>query len=71
MTFRNPAFIIRRLGHGASRNSRSISANNRHLLLGIKCLLRASRRTLGALATLAAALQLWEEGLDPGLVDEV
>ena len=71
MTFWNPAFVIRLLGHCTSGNSRSISANDRNLLFCVKCLLGAGRGTFGPLATLSAALQLWEEGLDPRLVDEV
>jgi hypothetical protein len=31
----------------------------------------ATGRTLGTLPTLSTALGLWEEGLDPGLIDEV
>lgn len=71
MTLRDPALVISLLGQCTSRDSWSISTNDRHLLLGVKCLLGSGRGTLCALATFSAALQLWEEGLDPGLVDEV
>ena len=71
MTLWDPALIIRLLRQGTTGHSWSVSANNRILLLGVQCLLGTSRGTLGALAALSAALQLWEECLDPGLVDEV
>ena len=63
---RNPALIIALRCHRSSGHSRSISPRSRNLLLRVNRLLR--NRTL---ATLAAALQLWEERLDPGLVDKV
>ncbi len=71
MVVRNPALIIGFLGQSSSRNGRSISSNNRHLLLNWDSLLGSSGRTFGTLASLASAFGLWEEGLDPGLVDKV
>lgn len=63
---RDPALIVLR----AASDSRAISTNNSDLLSGVD-LLRSLRGLLGALATLAAALLLGEEGSDPGVVDEV
>ena len=71
VVLRDPALIICLLGLSTSSNSWSICANDRDLVLRSHSLLRATGRTLGTLTTLSAALGLWEEGLDPGLVDEV
>jgi hypothetical protein len=71
MAVRNPALVICFLSQRTSRNSRSISTNDRNLILGRNRSLTSTRRTLGALTTLASALGLWEQGLYPGLVDEV
>jgi hypothetical protein len=71
VVLRDPALIIRLLGLSTSSNSRSIRTNDRDLVLRSHSLLGATGRTLGALATLSAALGLWEQGFDPGLVDEV
>jgi hypothetical protein len=54
----------------ARSNSRAVSPHNGDLVSGID-LLGAARRLLGALATLATALLLGEDGGDPGVVDEV
>ena len=62
----DPALVVL----GASGDSRAVSAHNTDLLSGVD-LLRALRRLLSALATLAAALLLGEEGGDPGVVNEV
>ena len=71
VVLRNPALIICLLGLSTSSDSRSICANDRNLVFRSHSLLGATGRTLSALATLSAALGLWEEGLDPSLVDEV
>ena len=67
MLRRNPALIV---GLRASSDSRAIGTHNSNLLGGID-LLGASRGLLGALATLATALLLGEEGGDPGVVDKI
>jgi hypothetical protein len=64
---RNPALIVRLC---AGSDSGTISTNNGNLVGGVD-LLGTKRRLLCALATLAAALLLGEEGGDPGVVDEV
>jgi len=71
MMIRNPALIIRLLRLSTSRNSRSISPNDRDLILGRNGSFGTSGRTLSALATFSSAFGLWEEGCDPGLVDEI
>jgi hypothetical protein len=71
VALRNPALVVSLLCHCSTGNSWSISTNNRDLILWINCLLAACRRTLSALATFASTFQLWEESLDPGLVDKV
>ena len=71
MAVRNPALIICFLSQSTSRNSWSISTNDRDLILGRNRSLTSTGRTLGALTALASALGLWEQGLDPSLVDEV
>jgi hypothetical protein len=68
---RNPALIIRLLWGCASRRCSSIGTNARRLILGTRrCTMRACCGTLSAI-TLASALCLWEEGFDPGIIDEV
>jgi hypothetical protein len=69
--FRNPALIVSLLRHGASCHRGSITSNDGNLVLRGDCFLRASRGTLCALSALAAAAGLWEERLNPGLVDKV
>jgi hypothetical protein len=64
---RNPALVI---GLCAGGDSGAVGTNNSNLI-GRVDLLGAERRLLRALATLAAALLLGEEGGDPGVVDEV
>lgn len=67
---RDPALIIR-LGRYATCHRGAISTSQ-HLILGANSTRGTWCRTLSAVATLAsAALCLREEGLDPGLVDEV
>lgn len=66
MRGRDPALVVL----GAGSYSRTISTDNGNLLGGVD-LLGALGRLLGALATLAAALLLREEGGNPGVVDEV
>jgi hypothetical protein len=63
----DPALIV---SLGSRGNSRTISAQDGDLISGVD-LLAATGRALGALAALAAALLLREEGSDPGVVDEV
>jgi hypothetical protein len=67
----DPALIVGLLRICTGCNSRSISTNNRNLLIGRHSLLGAQRGALGALAALASTLSLGEQGLDPGLVYEV
>lgn len=71
VVIRDPALIIRLLGHRTSCNSRPISTNNRNLILGRNSLLGSLGRALSTLTTLSSALGLREESLDPGLVNEV
>lgn len=66
MRGRNPALVVD-LG---ARDGGAISANNGNLL-GRVDLLGATGGLLRALATLASATLLGEEGGDPGAVDEV
>lgn len=67
MLRRDPARVV---ALGARGNSRSISAENSSLVLGVNGF-AATGGALGALAALAAALLLGKEGGDPGVVDEV
>lgn len=67
MRRRDPALVVRLC---ARCDSRAISANDGDLVSGVD-LLGALGRLLRALAALAAALLLGEEGGDPGVVDEV
>lgn len=55
---------------GAGSDGWAIGADNGYLL-SRSDLLDASGSTLGTLATETTALLLWEEGGDPGAVDEV
>jgi hypothetical protein len=63
----DPALVV---GLCAGGDSGAVGTNNSNLI-GRVDLLGAERRLLRALATLAAALLLGEEGGDPGVVDEV
>jgi hypothetical protein len=63
----DPALVV---GLGTRGDSRAVGADNSNLVGGVD-LLGATRRLLGALAALATALLLGEEGGDPGVVDEV
>jgi hypothetical protein len=63
----NPALVV---GLCAGGDSGAISTDNSNLISRVD-LFGAERRLLRALATLAAALLLGEEGSDPGVVDEV
>jgi hypothetical protein len=54
----------------AAGDSRAIGADDRNLVSGVD-LLALAGRARGALAALAAAALLGEEGGDPGVVDEV
>lgn len=67
MRCRNPALVVRL---GTRSDSRAVSTNDSNLVSGID-LLGATRGLLSALATLAAAFLLGEEGSDPGVIDEV
>lgn len=67
----DPALIVRLLRQILGGNSRSVSANDAQLLIGWHGLLGTSQRAARALASLASALGLGEESLDPGLVHEV
>jgi hypothetical protein len=71
MMFRDPTLIVRLLRHCPSGDRWSITSNNQHLILGTNSTFRSSRRALGTLAALASAPCLWEEGLDPCLVNKV
>ena len=61
---RNPAFIIRLL-RCATCHCRPINTTSGHWIL------RASCRTLGALFPTLALPLLWEESLDPSLINEI
>ena len=63
----DPALIV---GLGTGGDSRAVSADDGNLV-GRVDLLGSTGRLLGALAALATALLLGEEGGDPGVVDEV
>lgn len=63
----DPALIV---GLSTRGDSGTVSTDNSNLVGGVD-LLGASGGLLGALAALAAALLLGEEGRDPGVVDEV
>lgn len=71
MTLRNPTLIISLLRQSPRSNSRSIRSNDRNLIFRINSFLSAQGGTLRALSAFASAFGLWEEGLDPGFVDEV
>lgn len=71
MMFGDPLLVIRLLGKGTRRNSRSIRANDADLILRGNGLLGAEVGAAGTLAAFTAAAGLREEGLKPGLVDEV
>jgi hypothetical protein len=71
VVLRDPALIVCLLGLSSSSDRWSIRANDRNLILRSHSLLRATGRTLGTLSALSAALCLWEEGLDPGLIYKV
>lgn len=66
----DPALIVRLLCQILGGDSWSISTNDTQLLIGWHSLLGASQRAARALASLASALGLGEESLDPGLVNE-
>jgi hypothetical protein len=63
----DPALIV---GLRAGGDSRAISTNDSDLVGGVN-LLASAGGPLGALAALATALLLGEEGADPGVIDEV
>lgn len=67
----DPALIVCLLCQILGGDSWSISTNYTQLLIGWNGLLGTSQRATCALASLASALSLGEESLDPGLVDEV
>lgn len=67
----DPLLIISLLRHILVGHGWSISTDNAELLIDWDGLLGASEGTTSALTTLTAALGLWEESLDPGLVDVV
>ena len=71
MVLRDPALIICLLGLSTSGNSGAVCTNDRNLVFRSHGLLGTTGRTLGTLPTLSTTLGLWEEGLDPGLIDEV
>jgi hypothetical protein len=71
MVLGDPALVICLLSLSTSSNSGSVGANDRDLVFRGHSLLGTSRRTLSAVPTLSAALSLWEESLDPGLVYKV
>ena len=71
MRWVDPLLIISLLGQILVGNGWSISTNDAKLLINWDGLLGASEGTASALASLTVALGLWEEGLEPGLVDEV
>jgi hypothetical protein len=71
VVLRDPALIVCLLGLSASGHSRSICTNDRDLVLWSNSLLGATRGTLGTLSTLPATSGLWEESLNPGLVNEI
>ena len=66
MSSGDPALVV---SLGASRHSRSICTSHGHLIGWVNRL--SSSRSLRALAALASSLLLWEQGGDPGVVDEV
>jgi hypothetical protein len=63
----DPALIV---GFSTRGDGRAVGTDNSDLVGGVD-LLGATGRLLGALATLATALLLGEEGGDPGVVDKV
>lgn len=67
----DPALIVCLLGQSSSGNGWAISSNNGNLVFDINGRLGALRRSLGALSSLSATAGLWEQRLDPGLVNEV
>jgi len=67
----DPALVISLLRQILVGDRWPISTDNRELLISWDGLLGTGEGTTGALTTLAAALALWEEGLDPSLIDEV
>lgn len=63
----DPALVV---SLSTSSDSRALSTGHSNLVSWINWL-GSSCRSLGTLASLAAATLLWEEGSDPGGVDEV
>lgn len=70
MVVRDPILVVRLLCQVLCGDSWSISANDAQLFIG-RHSFDTTQRAARALASLASALGLGEEGLDPGLVDEV
>ena len=67
----DPVLVICLLGQVLVGNSWSITSNNAELLLNWDGLLGASKGAASTLTTLASLAGLWEESLDPGLVNVV
>ena len=66
----DPALIVRLLRQILGGDSWSVSTDDTQLLFGRHSLLGTSQGAARALASLASALGLGEESLDPGLVHE-
>lgn len=67
----NPTLIVALVSEGCTGgDSWAIGTNDGDLLAWVDWL-RATAGTLRTLATFAAALFLWEEGGNPGVVDEI